>query len=403
MAEIAVIIRLLNNRSGGAERLYCELANKLAQHGHQVSCLIYESNYKQAFYRMDSKVHVVNLFVPFKNRSFLTKFSQKLVPARYKKKNFLFSPFDFIGAELDFILQLKRFFKGRKPDIAISFLPSANTPVLVATRGTDVRTICTNHNVPQQDYGNPERWSQNPLDRYLRRVLIKKADIIHVLFDEFGNWFGDSVKHKVRTIENYVPDDFFLKDEVKQKSNLIVGIGRLAPVKNYGVLIHAWAKIHKKHPSWSVEIYGTGPLRKQLESEIKELGLSKSFILKGHVEDVKGVYDRAKVFCHPAKYEGFGLSVAESLARGVPVVAFQDCDGVNQYVKDGFNGLMLSRQSGEEEVENLAEGLSTLIEDDEIRETLANKASDSVKEFSETLYYQKWERLIAELDQLQKV
>lgn len=395
MAKLTLVIRLLGNRSGGAERLYCELANKLSEIGHDVTCLVYESGAHKPFYPLSPKVSLINLFVPGQSRSRISKAAKSLSSSN--KKSFFRSPFNFLESEHDFILQLRRYFKGSKPDAVISFLPPANTPTLIACWGLPIRTICTNHNVPYQDYDNPERWSPNPLDRYLRRTLIRRADRIHVLFDEFGNWFGEGIRYKLRTIQNYIPDDFFTNIPVNDdKENLIVGVGRLAPVKNYSVLIEAWAKVAKKHPGWKIEIYGVGPLKKKLQAEINEFGLSSVIFLKGHEANVKAIYDRAKIFCHPAKYEGFGLSVAESLARSVPVVAFQDCEGVNQYVFNELNGLMLERSSPDSEVGNLAMGLERLILDTTLRESLSKNASGSVREFNESSYYQKWENLISE-------
>ncbi len=95
-----------------------------------------------------------------------------------------------------------------------------------------------------------------------------------MLFDEFGKWFGRNVQHKVVTIKNYVPDDFFSTTQVEyeKRENLIIGVGRLSPVKNYEVLLKAWAKLHANHPDWSVEIYGVGPQLKIFKKKSKRAG-----------------------------------------------------------------------------------------------------------------------------------
>ena len=76
MKHIAIVIKLLNRKSGGAERLYCELANKLSAMGYQVSCLIYENGDVEPFYHLDNRVNFINLYVRFKNRSLLSKLSK---------------------------------------------------------------------------------------------------------------------------------------------------------------------------------------------------------------------------------------------------------------------------------------------------------------------------------------
>jgi len=50
----------------------------------------------------------------------------------------------------------------------------------------------------------------------------------------------------------------------------------------------------------------------------------------GHRGNLGEEYARMSIFCHPAYFEGFGLSVAEELAPRIPVVAFSDRAGVNE-------------------------------------------------------------------------
>lgn len=392
MRKIVLTIRLLGDRSGGAERLYCELANKLVQNGYEVFCLVYESGDHRPFYELSPKVNLINLFVKFKNRTLIGKCSGALESTKGKVGYLA----EFLSRNYDYYMQLRRFLKSNSIDVCISLLPPANTVAVLACKGLETKSIACNHNVPKQDYENPERWSANPLDISLRRKIVKKADAIHVLFDEFGKWFGDDVQHKLVTINNYVPDDFFTTTQAKYESrdNLILGVGRLSPVKNYEVLLKAWAKIHNKHPEWRVEIYGVGPQLKFLRSMAKELGVAESFKLRGHTKNIKNEYDHAKILCHPAHYEGFGLSVAEALARRLPVVAYQDCEGVNQFVSDKENGLMVERDV---DGDTIANALDQLIRDQDFAKKLSGNAEKSVLNFSSEIYYGSWFELIRKL------
>ena len=100
------------------------------------------------------------------------------------------------------------------------------------------------------------------------------------------------------------------------------------------------------------------------------------------------------IFCHPAYFEGFGLSVAEALALRMPVVAFSDCAGVNEFVFDGYNGLMVERAGG---AQALATALKRLIEDEGLRRRLGDNGPESVARFTEERYAQGWIDLIEEL------
>ncbi len=165
-------------------------------------------------------------------------------------------------------------------------------------------------------------------------------------------------------------------------------------MKNYDTLLAAWALIAKDHPDWKVVVYGAGPQFKTLKADAKRLGVEDSFLLPGHRGNLGEEYARMAIFCHPAYFEGFGLSVAEALALKMPVVAFSDCAGVNEFVFDGYNGLMVDRASG---AEGLAAALKSLIEDEGLRRRLGENGPESVARFTEERYAQTWVDLIEEL------
>jgi len=280
------------------------------------------------------------------------------------------------------------------PDVVISLLPPANTPSLIAGALTGASVVPTNHNVPEKDYRSPERWDQNPIDRFLRLWTLHAAERVHVLFPTFAEWFPERIRRKTVVITNYVSADFEDVTETRPRRKEIVAVGRLAGTKNYMALVEAWALLAQDHPDWSVRIYGVGPQQDELQRRIEELGLQGVVHLMGHESDIKPAYLEAEVFCHPARHEGFGLSVAEALACGLPVVAFSDCDGVNEFVHDGHNGLLVEREAG---VSALADGLRRLIEDDALRVRLRDRAPESVREFSREAFRDNWVRLVDEL------
>lgn len=389
--KVVLSIKLLGNRSGGAERLYCELANWLSQRDEfEVYCVTYESNYAKPFYPINKNVKLINLYLRPDYRSFITKLAKVTSVGKLKHIS------NFVVDNYDYILQLKRFLKGNSIDVCVSFLPPANTASLLACNTLDTKIIACNHNVPEQDYENPERWSNNPVDIYLRKKLVHRADKIHVLFDDFALWFDQKRKNDIVTINNYIPNTYFepRPKSITERENVIIAVGRLSPVKNYELLVHAWAIIHKKHPTWKVKLFGKGPQEKLLKKLIKDYDIADSFLLMGHTVNIIDEYDNSKILAHPALYEGFGLSVAEALARDLPVVAFADCKGVNQYVINEYNGLMID---GDKSATEYSSKLSYLIEDQNKFTEISENCNSSVETFSEVKYYQAWEKLMLEV------
>ncbi len=389
--KVAIVIRLLYNRSGGAERIYCELANMLAARGYEVTCLHYDSVPGKPFFAIDRKVEVINLypeFRPIRHRIGGWLSRRFFVPASIREK------WGWLSLNEDYIAQLRDFFLYRKPDVVLTFMPPANTPALLAAAGTGVKVVPTNHNVPLEDYTSPERWDPNPLDRKMRLAALDHAARIHVIFPRFGDWFPDHLRSRVVAMPNYVSKEILRAKPKAVREPYILAVGRLAGVKNYDTLLAAWALIARDHPAWKVVVYGAGPQLRNLKAEAKRLDVEESFLLPGHRGNLGEEYARMSIFCHPAYFEGFGLSVAEALALEMPAVAFSDCPGVNEFLVDGYNGLMVDRAGGPEA---LAAALKRLIEDEGLRRRLGENGPPSVAVFTEERYAEGWVDLIEEL------
>ncbi|MBN9021771.1 MAG: glycosyltransferase [Rhizobiales bacterium] len=388
---VAIVIRLLAERSGGAERIYVELANMLAARGYEVTCLHYDQSRGKPFFPLDPRIELINLHpdpVPFGYRLRRWASRRPFFPASLRQK------WGWAAANDIFVAQLRDYFTLRRPDVVLTFMPPANTPALLAAAGTGVKVIPTNHNVPEEDYTSPERWDPNPIDREVRLAALDHAARIHVIFPRFGDWFPSHLQSRIVAMPNYVSEEILEARPAPQREPIILAVGRLAKVKNYATLLDAWALIARDHPQWKVVIYGVGPQLKVLKAEAQRLGVEDSFILAGHRGNLGEEYARMSIFCHPAHFEGFGLSPAEALALGMPVVAFADCPGVNEFVFDGENGLMVDRAGGPAA---LAAALRRLIEDEALRRRLGDAGPASVASFTQEQYAERWIALIEEL------
>ncbi len=390
--HVMMVIRLLNGRAGGAERLFCDVSNLIADAGYDVTVVTCDSSDKPVPYRLSPKITRLNLWGRPARRAPWYLALDSL--AKGYPKVPLLAPADWLAKNLYFLRRLHAVARDMRPDAMISFMPPANTPTLIAGWLAGAKVMPTNHNVPEHDYRSPIRWDQNPIDKALRLASLRTATKVHVLFPTFGEWFPAHLQDKIVAIPNAVSPDFMTPQAARPRRKEIVGVGRLTDVKNYGVLIEAWALLASRFPDWSVKIFGHGPQRKLLQARIDELGLGRSVRLMGNSNEIKQVYLESELLCHPALFEGFGLSVAEALACGVPVVAFADCPGVNEFVHDGDNGIMVDRAGGPRA---LAAGLERAITDGALRERLRARGPSSLDGFSPEIFRDNWLRVVDEI------
>lgn len=101
-------------------------------------------------------------------------------------------------------------------------------------------------------------------------------------------------------------------------------VSRLAPGKGLLSAIAVWPKLLKTQPDVHLVIAGEDfGLKVRLQSQISQLHLNDRVHLVGHLPraDLIGAYQHAAVLLHPSFYEAFGITVAEALAAGTPVIA----------------------------------------------------------------------------------
>lgn len=118
---------------------------------------------------------------------------------------------------------------------------------------------------------------------------------------------------------------------------VILGIGRLAPQKDFPTLIHAFSRVRSSLDARLV-ILGEGPERGDLEELVRELEIAEHVTMPGFVENPYAWMRRADVFVLSSAWEGFGNVVAEALGLGVPVVTTDCASGPAEIVGHGRYG-----------------------------------------------------------------
>lgn len=122
---------------------------------------------------------------------------------------------------------------------------------------------------------------------------------------------------------------------------IIFSLGRLIGYKGHGVLVEAARYLDDSHV---IVIGGTGPLKSDLERQIRASGLDGRVKLSGFMPDdvLSAWYHACDVFCLSSiqKTEAFGIAQIEAMSCGKPVVATNiPGSGVSWVNLHGFSGL----------------------------------------------------------------
>ena len=157
----------------------------------------------------------------------------------------------------------------------------------------------------------------------------------------------------------------------RKEPGLVIYLGRLKKYKNVDHLIRAMAIVREEVPEARLVIVGTGDRRQALEALTRSMDLDDAVRFTGFVseEEKLRLLTRAEVAAFPSSKEGWGITVIEANACGVPVVATR-VPGLRDAVVDGETGVLVPL--GDREA--MARALIGLLRDRPARERLAGNA-----------------------------
>ena len=138
-------------------------------------------------------------------------------------------------------------------------------------------------------------------------------------------------------------------------------VGRISVQKRHRLLLEALARL----PAGSFRLSIVGGVDKGLQEQAAALGLADRVSWPGFVGDLGAIYRGLDVVVAPAVEEGFGMTVIEAGAHGLPVVAARS-GAFPEVVRHGETGLLVPP----DDVEALAKALTQLVADRDLRQRL---------------------------------
>ena len=112
--------------------------------------------------------------------------------------------------------------------------------------------------------------------------------------------------------------------ETLAKDGAVVGsVGRLSYEKGFDVLLSSFAKILFNIPNCNLVIIGEGKLKKELEKQSVELGISDRVYFFGYVENAGSYISTFDIYVNSSRTEGTPITLLETMRCKVPIIASQ--------------------------------------------------------------------------------
>lgn len=255
-----------------------------------------------------------------------------------------------------------------------------------------LKTVVTIHDLAfleQSEYAAPS------LSAYLKRVVpqaVAQADVVAAISEETRRAL---IQHfqtpasKITIVPNGVSSYFqritdpLILGATRNKFHLqdpfVLSVGTLEPRKNHLGLIKAFhkARQQKKGPAMLAIAGGKGWLYEETKQVIADLKLEKQVLFLGRVTDLELVtlYSMASIFAFPSFSEGFGIPPLEAMACGTPVIS-SNTSSLPEVVGDA--ALLVDPHN----IDQLADALIRLSEDEPLREELRQKGYKRAQQFT---------------------
>lgn len=228
-----------------------------------------------------------------------------------------------------------------RPDLLATHSSKAGILGRIAGRSLRVPVVFTVHGWAFTPGVSP---SHAAVYRQVERLVGPLASKIITVseFDrQLGLAAGIAGEDRLVTVHNGMPDlPTSLRADPGRSPVRLVMVARFGAQKDHPTLFQALARLQAL--DWELDLIGDGPLMEERKSLAANLGLGGRIHFLGQRTDVERILSGAQVSLLATNWEGFPLSILESMRAGLPVVA-SAVGGVSESVRDDVNGYLVPR------------------------------------------------------------
>lgn len=162
-------------------------------------------------------------------------------------------------------------------------------------------------------------WNMRQMDR---KVIPQVDRIVYVsqwAKQALTEWLPEATDIPSAVIGNFVTP--WRRRAGNEQLGDLVTVGHLEPVKNHQFLLRVLADAKRAGRSLTLDIFGEGPLRGELQQQVRNLGLGQQVRFRGFRPDLRDFLPGYKVYVHSSYSESSSLAIMEAMDAGLPIVA----------------------------------------------------------------------------------
>lgn len=329
-----IMYLLFSYTVGGTERLVTDICNEMASQGHEVYLYVVNDLYSEKLLKtLNDRVYVL------------------LQKRKASRENIIMS-----------MWKLALFIKREK--IKVVHCNSFDSPELLFLAkmwNPKLKIVYTIHGIKQYcNLGRIRVIYRNIICKFIIAISQSVRDDI-IACGAYAN--------KVRIVYNAIDSSKIEERDIresklKDKNSIIIGnVARIdLEKKGQDILLHAIALVKIKYPNIFCVFAGADMTENEselgkLKEIVKELDLESNVKFLGNVDNVFEFLSEIDVFVLPSRVEGFGISLIEAMAMGIPCIA-SDVGGPAEIIGKEERGLLFSV----DDARQLAEKIFTMIE-----------------------------------------
>ena len=281
----------------------------------------------------------------------------------FKKKGVNIKRINYTGPKSIFstISKLRSFIKTNKIDVIHTNLFLDKFLIAISTPGFSGVKISTIHAADIKRYqGSLKGNLLLKLDNFLHNNIYFKTIVVSEASRNFCIEKRGIKKKKLKLILNGVAPLKVQKIDspIFPQDNIIFGTAcRFQKIKGLDRLILLVKFLKEQGLNIKLLLIGDGPLKNELETQIRDLNLTQDIKITGFTDNVEYYLNQIHYYVNSSYSEAMPLSVLEAMSLGKPVIA-SDVGGLKEIVNNNSNGLRINFDAIEDEIERVKAFLS---------------------------------------------